>query len=375
MKILFPKMIFYPSQVGGRSQSVYWLTKALYKTKKIIPIVITTNKHIAREEVKIDKFIKNEIGIVFYSCDNHKFPKRMLFKSLSVVKKVDLVHLSSLFFKPSLLIALYARILNKKIIWSVHGELESSALSFNRVYKKSYLYLLKLVYNKNIVFHSTSNSETRNIKTYFPNSKIVQLPNYMELPIKINVPIKKQFLFIGRINPIKALDNLLFGLYSSKKFINSEFELVIAGLEDFKGYKNKLIDIIKECGLKTKIKFLGSVQGKEKEKLFAESYFLFLPSHSENFGNVVIESLAQSTPVVASYGTPWQILEDRKAGYWIDNSPEILGNMVDKIIDMKESDYNKMRIESFQLVDSEFNINNKINNWINVYESLKKDEK
>ena len=54
-----------------------------------------------------------------------------------------------------------------------------------------------------------------------------------------------------------------------------------------------------------------------------------MPSHNENFGNVVVESLSQGTPVIASTGTPWKILEKYHAGYWIKNNPE---NIAKKIL-------------------------------------------
>jgi len=370
MKILFPKMIFYPSNVGGRSQAVYWLTKALNKSGKVEPIIITTNKHLRKDEVIVDKFISNDVGTAYYSSDGTSFPFKMLLKSLKTVNEVDLIHLSSLFFKPNLFIALYGKFHNKKIIWSIRGELEAGALGFKGLYKRIYIHLIKMLFEKSVLFHTTSDSETKNLYKYFPKAQVVQLPNYMKLPQKIELPVKKQFLFMGRINPIKALDNLLLGLQSSKHFIHSDYELIIAGTEDYDGYKTKLINIMENAGLQDKVKFIGSVNGEEKEKLFAESYFLFLPSHSENFGNVIIESLAQSTPVIASKGTPWEVLENYSSGFWVDNSPKSLGRVIDKIIELEPDDYMIMREQSYELVNNEFNIDTKIDAWIEVYESL-----
>ena len=43
----------------------------------------------------------------------------------------------------------------------------------------------------------------------------------------------------------------------------------------------------------------------------------------KNFGNVVLEALAEGTPVVTSKGTPWQDLENEKAGFWVENTSKI----------------------------------------------------
>ena len=55
------------------------------------------------------------------------------------------------------------------------------------------------------------------------------------------------------------------------------------------------------------------MDGEEKNKVIASNMALVLPSKSENFGNVVLEALAQGTPVIASKNTPWQILDLKNA--------------------------------------------------------------
>ena len=71
-----------------------------------------------------------------------------------------------------------------------------------------------------------------------------------------------------------------------------------------------------------------------------------MPSHNENFGNVVVESLSQGTPVIASTGTPWQILQKYKAGYWISNSPEKIAEILDDVLILSKQEYNLMRLNS-----------------------------
>ena len=70
------------------------------------------------------------------------------------------------------------------------------------------------------------------------------------------------------------------------------------------------------------------MEGEEKYKLYANAYFSILVSHSENFGNVVIEALSQGTPVIASKGTPWEQLAE-KAGFWIDNDENSIACCID----------------------------------------------
>ena len=121
-------------------------------------------------------------------------------------------------------------------------------------------------------------------------------------------------LFMGRMHPIKGIDRLLEALSASTLFRGSEYSLLIAGPDSDKMYARTLSELVQVLGLSAKVSFIGVVQGKEKEQLYADARVLILPSHAENFGNVVIESLAQGTPVVASTNTPWQVLEE-EAGW------------------------------------------------------------
>src|SRR5437764_15309057 len=48
------------------------------------------------------------------------------------------------------------------------------------------------------------------------------------------------------------------------------------------------------------VRFAGAVSGDAKEALLRDAAALVLPSISENFGNVVLEAMAASTPVVVT---------------------------------------------------------------------------
>ena len=102
--------------------------------------------------------------------------------------------------------------------------------------------------------------------------------------------------------------------------------------------------------------------GTQKEILLSESKALILISESENFGNVVIESLEQGTPVIASKGTPWEDLNNLKCGYWIDNKPSEIALKIDHIIDINKEEYDKMSINAVNFSNF-FSINKLIPIW------------
>src|SRR5690606_16935799 len=115
----------------------------------------------------------------------------------------------------------------------------------------------------------------------------------------------------------------LIALSMSSIFLSSDFVLDIVGSYEnrHQKYFDYLMQLIQEYDLEDKVIFSGHLTGEAKEKKYAESYFLILPSESENFGNVVIEAMNQGTPAITSKGTPWEILETYKAGFHTDNSP------------------------------------------------------
>jgi glycosyltransferase involved in cell wall biosynthesis len=369
IKILFPLGTLYPSQEGGPSNTVYWMAKALHKSK-INVTCIATDLGNPKMSVLSDTWLYTDYGNVMYTNDRHHlFPFKLLKEAILQLKHHNVIHLTSLFYPPSIIIGFISFFLKKKVVWSVRGNLENAALSISSKRKKLIIDLIK-VFRKKITFHSTSESETKNIKQYFGiNSRIIEIPNYIELPrvITRNEDLN-YFLYLGRLHPIKALDNLLIAL-SRSKFTNSNFKLYLAGNGD-ELYRMELEKISKDYGISEKICFLGQIEGLEKQKLLANAKYTFLVSHAENFGNTVVESLAQSTPVVTSTGTPWSILETENAGFWVNNSVDDLKDVIDKILRMNDILYNEIRKQSLKLVKDKFDIDQNINKWVSEYNKL-----
>jgi glycosyltransferase involved in cell wall biosynthesis len=58
----------------------------------------------------------------------------------------------------------------------------------------------------------------------------------------------------------------------------------------------------------------GAVWGDEKWTYLQGADLFCLPTHSENFGLVVLEACQVGTPVLTTTGTPWRFLEDWNSG-------------------------------------------------------------
>ena len=366
MKALFPLHLFYPSTIGGPANTLYWLCKALAQKGHEVTVVATRDG-IDEGKVELDKWLILDGIQVRYCNSTSKFSRDVIKYSKKKIKENDTVVFSSLCFLPNLFIAVSARLRGKRIIWSPRGELFDSAIQ-GSIAKRLYWGMINVLMGKRILFHATSDAEEQVVRAFFPRSQVVIIPNYMELPpMEIVDTDYKDFIYVGRIAPIKALDKLIDGLEVSQLFRQSTSRMIIVGgvEKQFEEYYNKLLDQVERLGLNNKVVFVGSKVGKEKYHMFAAARYSFLVSDSENFGNVVIEALSQGTPVVASKGTPWQTLPKVHAGFWIDNTPEEISRTVDTIIKQSKTEYLEYRINALKL-SSTFDIYKHIDEWENI---------
>lgn len=368
MKIFFPIGAFYPSQIGGPCNTLYWHTCAL-KSRGITVNVVTTSLGLENSKIVLDTPVDRDCGRIFYgSAPSVSLP--ILRQIMKGVQTADVIHLNSLFNILSIFSFFYAGIFfpKKKLIWSVRGELSPEALTFSQRKKKPLLFLYKR-WTKNVLFHSTSEKETNEIKSFLAQANVVEIPNFISPAQRQKQAVQKVFLYLGRIHRIKALHKMIRGFALSRKFMDSEFKLWIAGKHEERhtGYYNEIKQLIVSLGLEDKVEMKGHITGEEKEKLYARSYAFILPSETENFGNVVLEALNQGTPVVASKGTPWSMLELHNCGYHISNDPNDIALAVDKMIGLPEEDYHKMRADAVLLVDKKFNVTTQIDKWIKIY--------
>jgi glycosyltransferase involved in cell wall biosynthesis len=107
---------------------------------------------------------------------------------------------------------------------------------------------------------------------------------------------RKFILFLGRIHPVKGVD-LLIRAFARQAATFPEIDLVIAG-PDQVGWKRDLEKLATELGIGNRIYWPGMLSGDVKWGAFRSADFFVLPSHHENFGIVVAESLAIGIPVL-----------------------------------------------------------------------------
>jgi len=124
---------------------------------------------------------------------------------------------------------------------------------------------------------------------------------------------KRNFLYLSRIHPKKGCD-LLIEAFAKVAKDNDELHLIMGG-PDQVGWCEKLKSIAQEHGVADRITWTGMVKGDMKYGAYHVAEAFILPSHQENFGIVVAESLACGTPVLISDKVNiWREIEKYNAG-------------------------------------------------------------
>jgi glycosyltransferase involved in cell wall biosynthesis len=202
-----------------------------------------------------------------------------------------------------------------------------------------------------------------------PDARVVQIPNFIEVPPVVTRSPEKYILYLGRLHPKKGIDNLLTALSMTGDFLQSGHVLKIAGT-GLPGYEQELRRLVSTLNLDRHVEFVGQVEGTPKQQLLANAFWTFMPSHTENFGLVVLESLAQHTPVVASTGSPWQALERERLGLWSGNAPHELSSVLKRILAMEPAEYQGMRSRGRAFVEAHFDVRRNIDTWVDTYRAL-----
>ena len=271
----------------------------------------------------------------------------------------DIVHSHSLWMMQNIYPSWESKKNRIPVVISPRGTLSPEAFKSGSIVKSLFWPLIqKPVLRDSTIFHATSNQEKNDIRELGFKQPIAVVPNGIDLPEikkikKDNKPLKK-LLFLGRIHPIKGIHNLLMA-WQEIQNIHQNWTLEIVGPDNY-NYLSELNRTTKKLQLK-RVVFSKEIHGEEKNMKYQSADLFILPSHSENFGVSVAEALSNGIPCVVSKGAPWKILDEKKAGWWIDNSVEMLTKNLISILSMSTSELESMGLNGRDLVSEDFNWN------------------
>ena len=249
------------------------------------------------------------------------------------VASVDIVHNHSLWMMSNVYAGQLVKGQRAKLVTSPRGTLSTWALSRGWCRKQLLWYAgQRLAVSRASLLHATSEGEHDDIRKLGFKQPIAIIPNgcdIPELPQTVSHKTVRRMLYLGRIHPVKGLDNLVTA-WSSLGSATSDWELQFVGPGETE-HLRRLRESIGQTGCKN-ITLRGEVYGDSKsEEYFSASVFV-LPSHSENFAMTVAEALAHGLPCIVSKGAPWKQLESERCGWWIENDSKSLAKVLRQVM-------------------------------------------
>lgn len=333
---------------GGPIWSVHGLAKAQAALGHRVQVYTTSMDGRNDLDVPLNTcVVRDGVEVFYYPISRWfgSFARRFFYapelaKSISrALPSTDVVHTHSAFLWPTMIANKKARERNVRTVYTPRGMLWPEMISGKSAYAKR-IWIASFEKNnvsKSSAVHVTASLEAEKIKQLGLEPQcIINLPNAVERPSSvINLPDDSilssllkhtnYILSFGRIHKKKNNEALIDAIE-----YRPNLSAVIAGVDD-DNYAEKLRKRVKSKSLQNRVTILPhQFIGDEKEFLFQNAKLFVLPSHSENFGNTVLEAMIRGVPVVASNQTgAAAVVRDAKAGYVCSPNAQSLGDTLD----------------------------------------------
>jgi glycosyltransferase involved in cell wall biosynthesis len=289
---------------------------------------------------------------------------------------IDIIHIHGIWMAAQWTALNAAKKYNLPCVVSPHGMLEKWMWNYQRQYqkiKKGFYFNLvfKPALSTETTFHAITPIELESLNRQLPSYHKVTIPNavdssFGQFNLEPHQP-EKQFLFLGRIHPVKAVDILIDAFIKAN--IGSGWKLLIAGPEYVPNYVIELKNKVITSGMENRIIFTGPVYGEQKLKLLEQTWALVTPSHSEVMGMVNLEAAIQKVPSITTYETG---LCDWEEGGGLLIHPNL--DELTAALKIAAEWSIKERIDrgkrSFDLVAEKYSWQSVIPKWSNLYSSL-----
>jgi glycosyltransferase involved in cell wall biosynthesis len=276
----------------------------------------------------------------------------LLSRALAIrVANYDIVHIHSLYLFPQY--AAYREATRQGIPFVVApcGALDPYLRSRNRKIKAvtDFLWQRRMLHSASAIHYKT-HDEARLASDLSLKSPSVVVPNGIRVADFENLPPADAFrakhargqsgplvLFLGRLSHKKGLDILIRAFAEVRERLPDAL-LVIAGPDD-EGLTVRLKNVAHLVRAESQVVFTGMLGNGERREALAAADVWVLPSHTENFGNAVLEAMASGLPSVISPAV--NISADAQAAgaaIVADPTPQVFADAIIRVLeDEKEA--------------------------------------
>lgn len=184
-----------------------------------------------------------------------------------------------------------------------------------------------------------------------------------------NLEGKRIVLYGGRLSEGKGGGKTLEAFIRIRKEVPSAVLLIAGSLDEYAVSMQRRAE--KE-GIGDALIITGWIDSSEMRVAYAVSNLVVVPSfYLDPFPRIVIEAMASGKPVVGScYGGSPEIIVDGVTGYVIN--PGRPQELAEKIVELLKNTQKAQQfgIAGYERIKKDFNIENKVKEYILVYESL-----
>jgi glycosyltransferase involved in cell wall biosynthesis len=183
-----------------------------------------------------------------------------------------------------------------------------------------------------------------------PTAEIARL--YSEMPYLRN---RRFLLFLGRIQPKKGCD-ILLSAFARVAALAPDLDIVMAG-PDQVGWRSKLQRIAAHAGISSRVHWPGALSGDLKWGALRSAEAFILPSHQENFGIAVVESLAAGRPVlITNQVNIWEGIIGDGAGMADDDTLEGIERLLRRWIAASSFEKEAMASRTYACFESRYSL-------------------
>jgi glycosyltransferase involved in cell wall biosynthesis len=181
---------------------------------------------------------------------------------------------------------------------------------------------------------------------------------------------KRFLLFLSRIHPKKGCDLLLQG-FADAADACPDLDLVMAG-PDQVGWVPDLKSLAMKLRISDRVHWPGMLTGEVKWGAFRAADAMILPSHQENFGFVVVEAMACSTPVLISDKVNiWREVQSAQAGLVEPDTLEGAQSLISRFLALSPEEHAAMRKAARQGFLRHFDVEKTAADILELIESVK----
>jgi glycosyltransferase involved in cell wall biosynthesis len=168
---------------------------------------------------------------------------------------------------------------------------------------------------------------------------------------------RRYFLYLARIHEKKGCD-LLLKAFAEIAPAAPDLDLVIAG-PDQDGYKAILQRLAGELGVAERIVWPGIISNDVKWGALRAAEAFILPSHQENFGVAIVESLAAGRPVLISNQVNiWQDIKEAGVGLVDDDTCEGTARLIRGWLALSQAERDVMSSRTYPFFLSQYSMKN-----------------